>query len=99
MTELNMLVRIVALEDSVDALLDEMLKLREASRTEEGVVRYDIVRDIDSPLTFYMQETYANKEAFKSHARSAHMAAYLEATKDLVEQVNMHKVAPIGAAQ
>lgn len=95
MSEIHMLVRVVAQEDSVDALVAGMKELRDASRAEEGVLRYDIVRDIESPLTFYIQESYRDKDSFKSHARSAHMAAYLESTKDKVAAVNMHKVAPI----
>ena len=95
MSELNMLVRIVAKAERVEELIEQMLALREASRAEPGVLRYDIVRDIDSPDTFYMQESYADKAAFRSHARSAHMATYLELTKELVDQVNMHKVAHI----
>lgn len=96
MSELNMLVRVVAKEDCVDDLLAQMRQLQAKSRAEEGVLRYDIVRDIESPSTFYMQEAYADKDAFRAHARSSHMADYLEATKEMVDAVNLHKVAAIG---
>jgi quinol monooxygenase YgiN len=69
--------------------------LRAASQAEPGVLRYEVMRDLEQGDTFYMQETYADKEAFKSHARSEHMAAYLRDSAELVAAVNMHKVAPI----
>ncbi len=95
MSEIHLLVRVVAKADKLDVLTAEMLKVQAISRAEPGCVRYDFLQDIEAPTTIYICETYTDKDAFKSHARSEHMAAYLQATGELVEQVNMHKVAPL----
>lgn len=95
MSEIGMLVRVVVKPENLDNVVRAMHVLQTKSRAEEGVLRYDIVKDIESEATFYIQETYKDKDAFKTHARSEHMAAYLAETADCLEAVNMHKVAAI----
>jgi quinol monooxygenase YgiN len=95
MAALRMLVRVVANEGQSDALCALLQTLQQQSQQEEGVVQYEVVRDIEASDTFYLQEAYADKDAFKAHARSEHMAAYLKASEPLLKNVNMHKVKSI----
>ena len=95
MSEVNLLVRVAVKEDSVEAIKIEMRKAQEITQAEAGCLRYQFFQDRKAPTMFYVQETYANKEAFLAHANSDHMAAYLAATKDMIESVNMHKVDPV----
>lgn len=95
MSEVNLLVRVSAHEESIDALKAEMHKAQEMTRQEPGCLRYQFYQDRKAPTMFYVQECYQDKDAFLAHANSEHMAAYLAATKDMVKSVDMHKVDPI----
>ena len=95
MSEVNKLVRVVVKEEAVEAIKIEMLKAQEATRAEAGCIRYQFFQDKKATTMFYVQECYANKEAFLEHANSTHMADYLAATKGMIESVNMHSVEPV----
>lgn len=95
MSQVNLLVRISAKEDALDALKAEMRKAQEATRQEAGCLGYQFYQDRKAPTMFYVHESYADKDAFLAHANSEHMAAYLAATKEMVVEVNMHKVDPV----
>jgi quinol monooxygenase YgiN len=92
MSEVNLLVRIAVKEEHTDAIKVEMCKAQKVTQQEEGCLRYQFYQDRETPQMFYVQECYANKDAFLNHANSEHMAEYLVATKGMVESVNMHKV-------
>ncbi len=95
MSEVNLLVRVSVKEASIDAIKAEMQGLQEATRQEVGALAYQFYQDRNEPSMFYVQERYRDKDAFKSHAKSEHMAAYLKATEAMIESVTMHKVDPI----
>ncbi|GAA6153638.1 putative quinol monooxygenase [Pseudoteredinibacter isoporae] len=95
MSEVNLLVRVSAREEHIEALKAEMRKAQELTLQEAGCIRYQFYQDRKVPHMFYVQECYRDKDAFLAHANSVHMAAYLASTKDMVQSVDMHKVDPV----
>lgn len=95
MSELHMLVRIVAKSESIDTVAAAMKVAQSHSLKEEGVIAYQFYQDIKEPTHFYVQEHYRDKQALKDHGTSEHMAAYLRTVDGLLESVHMHKVAPV----
>lgn len=95
MSALHMTVKITAKPDAIEAIRDAAITAQTASQQEAGCLSYQFFQDLKDPCVFFVQESYADKEAFKAHASSAHMAAYLKATEGLAESVAMHKVSPL----
>ncbi len=95
MSQLNMIVKIKAKEDTLEQLKAAALKAVAATREESGCITYTFHQDLKEPTTLFVYEVYADKGAFKAHATSAHMAEYIETTKGMAESVEMHKVAPL----
>ncbi|WP_223605527.1 putative quinol monooxygenase [Chryseobacterium sp. OSA05B] len=55
-----------------EALKQELLKLINPTRIEEGCLEYILFEDEDVPGTFYMRETFVNQHAFEVHVQTAH---------------------------
>lgn len=55
--------------DKAEALLRE---LRAASRTEDGVIAFEIARSQDQPNSFALWEEYADRAGLEAHAATEH---------------------------
>lgn len=55
--------------DKANALLRE---LRAASRTEPGVIAFEIARGADKPNEFALYEEYEDQDAIVAHAKTEH---------------------------
>lgn len=55
--------------DKAAAILRE---LREASRTEAGVITFEIARGTDKPNEFALYEEYTDEAAIAAHAKTDH---------------------------
>jgi quinol monooxygenase YgiN len=55
--------------DKAEAMLRE---LRDASREEEGVIRFDVARSQEKPNVFALWEEYRDKAAFDFHVATEH---------------------------
>lgn len=95
MSEINTLVRVVAKEASVGAVVEAMKVAQRLTLEEPGVLAYQFYQDTKVLNQFYVQERYRDKQAWKDHGNSEHMADYLRTVDGLLESVHMHKVAAI----
>lgn len=62
-----------------------------------ATVDFDGFAEIQAPLgpdTFIVVEKWADAEALRAHMGAAHMAAYGERTKDLIERRLLHILSP-----
>jgi len=94
-SEINTLVRVVAKEASLDAVIEAMKIAQRLTLQEEGVLAYQFYQDTKALNQFYVQERYRDKQAWKDHGRSEHMADYLRTVDGLLESVHMHKLVAI----
>lgn len=73
------------------------------SLTEPGVLRFDVLRDVDSPTTYYLYEAYRDEAATVAHKETAHYHAWREAVAELLDgdrtAVAAAPVAPLDEAQ
>lgn len=67
-------------------------KLVEPTRMESGCIQYDLHRDNDDPAHFLFYETWENRDLWQAHKHTAHIAAYLEATKDGLDKVVVYEM-------
>jgi (4S)-4-hydroxy-5-phosphonooxypentane-2,3-dione isomerase len=56
----------------------------QASRTEPGVLRFDVLRDEADPAHVVLVEVYRDEEAAAAHKRTAHYATWRDAVADLM---------------
>ena len=69
----------------------------EASLTEPGVARFDVIRQQDDPERFVLVEVYRSPEAALAHKETAHYARWRDTVADMmaeprssVKYVNLH---------
>jgi autoinducer 2-degrading protein len=57
----------------------------EGSVAEAGVLRFDVLKDRETPGRYYLYEAYRDEAATRAHKETAHYAAFKEAAADLME--------------
>ena len=83
-----MIVRIITVnvKPGKEAAFEEATrKNHEGSLQEPGVLRFDVLKDRDTPQRFYLYEVYRDEAATRAHKETAHYAAWKEAAPDFVE--------------
>ena len=81
-----------------DAGLAESLlrELRDASRSEEGVIQYEVGRSRERPNVFAMWEVYRDQEALDVHLSSEHFQRLVvTGLRPMVQDRTIEKVVPI----
>jgi len=68
-----------------DKLKQELLKLIDPTRSEEGCLEYVLFEDEELPGNFYMREAFANKEAFEVHVQTAHFLNFASQLDNLTD--------------
>lgn len=67
--------------EHVDAFREAILENARNSIREPGVLRFDVVQQIDQPARFVLVEVYRDEAAVEAHRQSAHYAKW----RDLAE--------------
>ena len=57
----------------------------EASLTEPGVMRFDVLKDTDNPGTYYLYEAYRDEAATMAHKETDHYHYWKEQVGPLME--------------
>ncbi|SFG28731.1 Quinol monooxygenase YgiN [Halobacillus alkaliphilus] len=73
-----------------DALLDELEKVKEASRKEEGCIQYDLHQSVESN-TIFLYEVWKDSVAVQNHIQTVHYKTYRENTEDLLDSREVNK--------
>lgn len=68
--------------ESADFVATELNKLAAACRNEEGCLRYQPHRDIKQPDTFYLHESWADKELLGRHGAAEPLRLFRAAVAD-----------------
>ena len=84
--KLTIVARILVKEGKVDLVKAELLKLIDVTRAEEGCINYNLHQDKKNPNFFLFHENWENRDLWQKHMGNAHLAEYLEATDDAVEE-------------
>ncbi|MEM1235674.1 MAG: putative quinol monooxygenase [Pseudomonadota bacterium] len=93
---LTIVAKIVA-EPGKEALVkDELVKLIDITRAEEGCIQYDLHQDNDAPGTFLFFENWENRDLWQTHMNAPHLAAYMAATEGSVAEFTLNEMTKIG---
>ena len=102
------MIQVIATIELKPGCLDEFMPLLKANvprvKAEDGCLAYDPFVDFDSGLPFQMEvredvvtlvEAWTSVEALMAHLKTAHMAEYRDAVKDMVTNVSIQVLTPL----
>jgi (4S)-4-hydroxy-5-phosphonooxypentane-2,3-dione isomerase len=72
--------------EHLDAFRDATLENARNSFQEPGVLRFDVVQQVDDPTRFVLVEVYQDESAVDAHRRSAHYAKWREAAEPMMAE-------------
>ena len=86
MSEIAVVAISVAKPGCEEQLREALVGIVGPTRKEPGALQYDLHRDVSEPRRFVFVERWESEAALAAHAKSAHIAAYRQASADWVEQ-------------
>ena len=84
-----MKVRIVQLSvhiESIDAFEDATLENQHNSLLEPGIVRFDLLRDEQTPGLYTLYELYSSSEAILAHKETAHYQKWRDTVAPMMQE-------------
>ena len=90
--KLTIIARITAKEEKRELVKNELLKLIETTRAEEGCINYDLHQDLENPNFFLFHENWENRELWQKHMGNQHLADYIAATEGAVDEFIVHEM-------
>ena len=95
MTQLTIVANIKAQPDKIDLVKNELLKLVEITRSEQGCINYDLHQDNDNLAQFIFYENWQTRELWLAHMDNDHLKEYLKATEGAVESFTLNEMTHI----
>ncbi|GAL17679.1 hypothetical protein JCM19235_6232 [Vibrio maritimus] len=96
MAKLTIVANIIAKQDKVELVKQELLKLIDITRAEEGCINYDLHQDNENPAHFVFYENWESRELWQAHMDNQHLADYLAATEGAVDTFTVSEMTHIG---
>ena len=78
--------------ENIEASKESAEKMIDATRKEEGNLRYDWYTDANEEGVKVIMEVFNNMEAFQAHINSEHMKEFREKIKDLASAPTVLRV-------
>jgi quinol monooxygenase YgiN len=83
---IKIVARTVVKEGMVDAYLEIVKELVQASAAEEGNITYTLNQDISNPRAFVMIEIWKDQDAIDKHNASEHFQTIVPKLGDMAEE-------------
>ena len=96
MAKLTIVANIIAKVDKIDLVKEELLKLIEITRAEEGCINYDLHQDNENKAHFLFYENWESRELWLEHMDNQHLKDYMAATEGAVENFILNEMTQIG---
>ncbi len=93
--KLTIVARVLVKEEKRELVKNELLKLIEVTRAEEGCINYDLHQDNENKNLFLFYENWESRELWQMHINNPFLAAYLKATEGAVEEFIVHEMTQI----
>ncbi|HOK09957.1 MAG TPA: putative quinol monooxygenase [Candidatus Hydrogenedens sp.] len=72
--------------DCIDAFRKESEKNALESRKEPGVIRFDVLQQLDDPTRFVLYEAYRDEDGAKAHKETPHYAQWRDAVAPMMAE-------------
>ena len=85
--------------DRRDELIGLMTRMQDASRREDGCLRYGFFEAVEDPLSFVAVEEWRDREALDEHFAQPHLREFARKLLEIVPErpeVAIHEVAETG---
>lgn len=89
MSELKIIATITVKESCDEAMQPIFRAVVDGTRAEEGNVSYELHKDVKNPFKYVMVEVWRDLAAIESHNASAHFGAFVEASKPMLEGIEV----------
>jgi quinol monooxygenase YgiN len=76
-------------------VVNDVVKLVDITRAEEGCINYDLHQDNENPAHFLFYENWESRELWQTHMANDHLAAYMVATEGAVEEFTLNEMTQI----
>jgi len=93
--KLNVVAKIVAKKESIESVKNEMLKLIEPTRKEQGCIEYNLHQDNEEPAVFVFYETWESRACLDNHMSTDHYKNYVSTVGGLIDEKVVHKMTRI----
>ena len=95
MTKLTIVANIISKPDQVELVKQELLKLIDITRAEEGCINYDLHQDNDNSAHFLFYENWESRELWQEHMNTQHIKDYLAATDGAIQDFTINEMTVI----
>jgi len=68
-----------------ETVFQATMDIAEASVTEAGCFRYDVLRDSENPATIYIFEVFRDRKSHAIHTETTHFAEWVETAAHLLD--------------
>ena len=92
MSGLTVVARIAAKKDSVEEVKNELLKIVEPTRDEQGCIAYVLHQDNDDPALFIIYENWESNDCLDSHMNTPHFKHLVAAIDGRTEELTINKL-------
>lgn len=96
MSKLTIIANIIAKPEHVELVKNELMKLIDKTRLEQGCINYDLHQDNQNPAHFVFHENWQSEADLEVHLASEHIAAYSAAVEGAIESFTLNKMTQIG---
>lgn len=95
MAQLTIIASIKANENKIELVKTELLKLIEATRSEQGCISYDLHQDNNDPSHFVLYENWESPELWQAHTNAPQLAEYLAAVEGAIMEFTHNEMSII----
>lgn len=92
MANLTIVANIIAHNEKIDLVHNELKKLIDITRAEPGCVQYDLHQNNDNPAHFMFFENWESRELWQAHMSAPHLTEYGRATEGAVEDFVLYEM-------
>jgi len=95
MTTLTIVANIKAEANKIDLVKEQLVKLIDTTRAEQGCINYDLHQDNNNPAHFVFYENWESRELWQTHMANQHLQDYMTATDGAVEEFTLNEMVKI----
>jgi quinol monooxygenase YgiN len=95
MTTLTIVANIKAKANKIDLVKEQLVKLIDTTRAEQGCINYDLHQDNNNPAHFVFYENWESRELWQTHMANQHLQDYMTATDGAVEEFTLNEMVKI----
>jgi quinol monooxygenase YgiN len=83
---ITQLVYLAVSPENLDALVREAVENARQSRMEAGVLRFEVLQQVDNPTQLVLYEVYDSTEALEAHRQTSHFKRWQEKALPLLSK-------------